>query len=39
MEFGTNLKKVLEEMGVTQRELANRMGKEETYISRILNCH
>lgn len=37
MEFGTNLKKVLEEMGVTQRELANRMGKEETYISRIIN--
>lgn len=37
MEFGTNLKKALEEMGVTQRELANRMGKEETYISRIIN--
>jgi len=37
MDFGTNLKRVLDDLGIKQNELAKRMGKEETYISRVIN--
>jgi len=37
MNFGEILKKVLDEMNVSQRSLAASVGKEPSYISRIIN--
>lgn len=37
MDFGKNLKKILGDMGITQRQFAEMTGKEEGYISRVLN--
>lgn len=37
MTFGESLKKVLDEMGVSQRKFASMVGKEATYISKIIN--
>jgi transcriptional regulator with XRE-family HTH domain len=37
MTFGEQLKRVLEEKGISQRKFAKAMGKDPTYISRIIN--
>ncbi|HZJ85150.1 MAG TPA: helix-turn-helix transcriptional regulator [Syntrophomonadaceae bacterium] len=37
MDFGKKLKKILAEMNITQREFAEMTGKEETYISKVVN--
>jgi len=37
MEFGTNLKRVIDDMGIKQNELARRMDMQENYLSRIIN--
>jgi transcriptional regulator with XRE-family HTH domain len=37
MTFGEHLKKVLDELGVSQRQLAIKTGKDPSYISKIIN--
>ena len=37
MAFGEKLKKVLDEKNISQRQFAMKMGKDPTYISRIIN--
>ena len=37
MEFGTSLKIALVMKGMTQKELADRMGSHSVYVSRVCN--
>lgn len=37
MNFGDNLKKILDEKGISQRQFGFKVGKEASYISRIIS--
>ena len=37
MNFGDNLKKMLDEKGISQRQFGFKVGKEASYISRIIS--